>query len=280
MSKNLFFSLSNGISLNLEIHDGQHPTWLVCLHGLGEHLGRNSYLPELFASKFNILQFDLRGHGLSDGKRAYIDDFRDYSKDLQEILQMLKNDFQMDRYILFGHSMSGLIVADFLQNFVDKDNLPERVYLSSPSIGVPTFPGSLFYKIPKPILKFIAQHLPGVPLKNLVDLNELSYDPQVAKDYVMDDLCCLKINSSLPLKLIERSRQVFAKPLGVDIPIFASVGTIDKIVCPKMFKEYFTNIEPKAKTLLLENGHHEPSNEIESIRSKYIEFLTRALLAS
>src|SRR5687768_17330778 len=56
--------------------------------------------------------YDLRGHGLSEGRRGYIARFREYVDDVLDLLSELeKNDGwrKLHPPILFGHSLGGLI---------------------------------------------------------------------------------------------------------------------------------------------------------------------------
>ena len=49
------------------------PKAVICMvHGLGEHMGRYHHVAEYFNDKdFAFYGFDLRGHGLSEGKRGH-----------------------------------------------------------------------------------------------------------------------------------------------------------------------------------------------------------------
>ena len=75
IKENRFIQLRDGIKIHSQIKEVGGPLWIVFTHGLGEHLGRHNYLHGLFSNNFNIFQYDLRGHGRSEGKRAYIKDF-------------------------------------------------------------------------------------------------------------------------------------------------------------------------------------------------------------
>lgn len=49
------------------------PTGVVCLvHGLGEHGGRYAHVARRFnASGYAVVAVDLRGHGMSEGRRGH-----------------------------------------------------------------------------------------------------------------------------------------------------------------------------------------------------------------
>lgn len=273
MEENIFIQLSDGTSICSNIYNLKRSRWVVCVHGVGEHMGRNGYLPEVLSSEYNVIQFDLRGHGKSEGRRGYISDFNQYAKDLAEIIRYFNINYQMENFSVFGHSMGGLIVADYIQNRVESDLYPQKIFLSSPAIGVPVFPGNLLYKSPLSLTGFLSRLKISIPMQGFVDLRMLSHDYSVYKLYMKDKLNCLKIHTSIGFGLVQRSREVFSRPLNAKCQIYASVGTKDVLVSPEAFENYFSNIEPTAKILIVKDGYHELSNEIDKYRRPYIDFL-------
>ena len=88
-TKNL--KMRDGVNIYMQVKEIGSPYWVISIHGVGEHLNRHQYISELLGQDFNILQFDLRGHGKSGGKRAYVDSFKDYYEDLFEILEFFNH---------------------------------------------------------------------------------------------------------------------------------------------------------------------------------------------
>ena len=125
--------LRDGIKLKLSLMEAGHSKWLIVTHGLGEHRQRYQFIYELFSQHFNICTYDLRGHGESTGKRAYIKDFNEFTRDLDQVLDFLELNYTMEKFSLFGHSMGGLITASFIQQNHKSKRYPEKVFLSSPA---------------------------------------------------------------------------------------------------------------------------------------------------
>jgi alpha-beta hydrolase superfamily lysophospholipase len=130
-----FLKMRDGAELYTQVKESGSPVWIIATHGVQEHLERHKYLVDLFGHDFNIFQYDLRGHGRSTGKRAYIEDFSLYMEDLLEITRFLKDKYRMERYVLFGHSMGALITCAFIQNYVDESIYPERLIVNAPPCG-------------------------------------------------------------------------------------------------------------------------------------------------
>jgi alpha-beta hydrolase superfamily lysophospholipase len=89
---------------------------VVCLvHGLGEHSGRYAHLGEAFAANALALNaFDLRGHGKSRGPRGHSPSLEVMFDDISKILQEVRNRFQNQPIFLYGHSLGGNLVLNYI----------------------------------------------------------------------------------------------------------------------------------------------------------------------
>jgi alpha-beta hydrolase superfamily lysophospholipase len=250
--------------------------WLIVTHGLGEHLGRHEFFLKLFSQNFNIAIYDLRGHGRSGGRRTWVNDFSEYSKDLNCVIEYLVKHFSLQSYVLFGHSMGGLITADFMQNHVREDLYPEKVFLSSPAVGAPGIMGPVFATAPKIIFEGLTK-LPSIPLAKVLNLRKLSHDSRVYESYVKDEFTQLKIHLKLYMEIMKASREVFSRPLRIKCSLYCAIGTEDALVHPKLMIKYFTEVEKNAQLKVFEGGYHELHNEIEKYRKPYLNFLRQSL---
>jgi acylglycerol lipase len=272
--------LNNGQEIYTQMMESGSPVWLIITHGLGEHCGRHEHMFKLFSQYFNIFSYDLRGHGQSEGRRGYVDEFDEYTDDLSEILNHLKETFKMDRFILFGHSMGGLITAKWVQENHDNPMYPEKVYLSSPPVAAPGLQGRLFQYSPIVLTKTLKNIPYSMPLGGVLDLKRLSHDPRVYEAYINDPNNILKCETKLLLNIIHASRTVFSKPLRVKSALYVSVGTDDGLVHPQALIEYFEKVEKNARLFKLEGAYHEMHNEIVRYRDPYIEFLKESLMGA
>jgi len=266
----------DGTQLKCLIRETGSKKWLIITHGLGEHLGRHEFFLKFFSQHFNIAIYDLRGHGRSGGKKAWVNDFSDFAKDLDSVIHYLQKNFNLKSYILFGHSMGGLITADYMQNYVHKDLYPEKVFLSSPAVGAPGLMGPVFANAPRFILESLTK-LPTIAVAKVLNLRKLSHDSRVYESYINDEFTTLKIHIKLYTEVMKASREVFSRPLRVECPLFCSIGTEDVLVHPGLMIKYFTNIEKNAQLKIIEGGYHELHNEIEKYKRPYLNFLRQSL---
>ena len=265
--------LRDNIRLMAQIREVGSPIWLVLTHGIGEHYGRHDYLLGLF-SNFNIFRYDLRGHGRSGGKRAYIENFSTFVQDLHEVLCFIQEKYKGEKFLLVGHSMGALITASYLQNY--DSPYPIRAFLSAPPVGVPGLAGKVVKWIPKSAMNTFSTLPISLPL-SVVDFRHLSHDTQVGLDYVQDEFNQLKLHSRLILQLVDHTKKVFSKPIRPRCPVFCAMGSEDSIVDFHSAKQYFTSVEKSIQFKTIEGAWHEMHNEVERFRKPYFDYLKKSL---
>ncbi|MEK7801360.1 MAG: alpha/beta fold hydrolase, partial [Pseudomonadota bacterium] len=248
--------MSDGISLNMEVHETGGACWLIATHGIGEYLGRHDYLIKLFAGKFNILRYDLRGHGHSEGKRADIENFNRYMIDLDEILHFLKREYRMTKFGLFGHSMGGLITAAYLQNYAKDECYPDLVFINAPPAGVSGPLGTIAEMVPRMVWSKLAT-LPGFYLKGLVGLEYLSHDTRVKEAYLSDKLISLELSTRLLIGMMAMAKNVFSKEILPRCPAYCTAGAEDKVISVPTLREYFDKIERNFVYHEIPGAYHE-----------------------
>ncbi|GAB4016905.1 MAG: alpha/beta hydrolase [Bdellovibrio sp.] len=280
ISDHKYIKVRDGLELYCSIRESGKKTWLIAVHGVGEHLTRHNYLHELFGNDFNIFQFDLRGHGKSHGARAWVENFFDYSRDLAEVTRYLYDHYKMQRYVLFGHSMGALVSSGFMKFHLNEAALsPEAIFLNAPPVGFPGPLGHMVRFLPKQIFQKLAEVKFSLPVSGLVDLNYLSHDPQVKTDYINDDLNCLSLHTKLLLELVKASGLVFDGPLHWPMPTYVTAGSEDRVVGFNDLVRYFKHTELKTKLKVFRGAYHEIHNEVEEFRKPYLEYLKQTLLA-
>lgn len=105
---------SDGTRLFFRRHAAALPTArILVIHGFAEHSGRYIELLDALAEAgFDALAVDLRGHGRSEGRRAFLRRFEDYLDDARVAFDHLTAG-TAGTALVFGHSMGGLIATHF-----------------------------------------------------------------------------------------------------------------------------------------------------------------------
>lgn len=259
----------DGLRLHLTVlKRGEFP-WVVVTHGVGEHSGRHRYWLTDEFKNYNVLLYDLRGHGESEGERGNIRDFDDYLRDLDSVTDFLVSEYGMKEFFLFGHSMGGLITARWIQTRKNRALYPKKTILSAPGAGTVGILGLVTSSIPAFVYKKLAT-LPSLPLGGMLDLTKLSHNPEVYQDYVKDPKNILKVHSHLYFDLLNKAKETFNKPLSPRTPLMVIMGSDDGVVSTALVKNYFDRHEPAAKFVLIEGAYHELYMETPEYFEKFI----------
>ena len=267
----------DGSEMHCETMQGGSDTWFIGVHGIGEHLGRESRLSELFADQYYVFQYDLRGHGRSDGRRGYVDSFSVYYDDLEDIVAQLASRHPAFRYALFGHSMGALIAAGFVQGGSNRAPPPERLFLGSPPIGLGGLGGAIVNRLPRRVVGSLSRFPVSVPIAGAINRRYISHEKGVVDRLKRDPLVLKRLHSRLLCGLVEASRTVFGRPIAAPCPLHAAVGSADRIVSCPAARRYFAEHEPTADFHIVEGAYHELHNESARYREPYLAFLKRAL---
>lgn len=93
----------------------------VIAHGLCEHQGRYDYFADLFhQAGIGTYRFDHRGHGQSQGERAYLSSFHELLDDTNVVVDLAIAENPQLPVFLIGHSMGGFTVALYSAKYPDK----------------------------------------------------------------------------------------------------------------------------------------------------------------
>ena len=136
----------------------RHPAHgtVLLLHGRAEYIEKcYETVSDLREMGFDVLTFDWRGQGgssrlLENQRRGYVDDFDQYTLDLDAIFEQVALPDCLAPYYILAHS-TGALVA--LHSTPMLANRIRRMVLSSPFLGVAGV------KISQPVLKFMSGFL-------------------------------------------------------------------------------------------------------------------------
>lgn len=242
---------------------------LVLTHGIAEHSeAYHEAALDLVPRGWDIYAFDLRGHGRSDGRRGYIDDFGRFSRDLDKFVRYLRSGPLKGSKIplvMFGHSMGGLITLRYL---VEQGEAVPAIaaVLSSPALGI---------SMPIPPLKEFAaaalmKFLPQVTLPNDIPYDKLTHIAERWKKYPGDVLRHDKISPAMYFGMLESFEKVNAGAAKIKLPTLVVAAGEDHIVSRPAIEAFFPKIgSEKKKLIIYENSYHEVLNDVE--RDRVIE---------
>lgn len=241
------------------------------IHGLGEHSNRYNDFAKYFCDKgFGIYSIDLRGHGLSEGKRGHINNFNTLLDDSEEMfIQIRKRNLNIPM-IMFGHSLGGCIALNYLCQKKSKEI--ELAIISSPWLKTVIEPPKFLLLIQKLLSKLF----PNLTLNNRLNPKDLSKDTSVVENYIKDPLVHGRISIKMFSEVNKSIRKIETESNRIDIPILLIHGKKDKIISYKGTENVAKKIK-YSNLKLWEKVFHEPHNDYEKnqILKYYFNFINK-----
>jgi alpha-beta hydrolase superfamily lysophospholipase len=233
---------------------------VLMVHGLGEHAGRYDHVASAMRGwGFEVHAYDQRGHGESGGSPGKLPNHLALLDDLAEVVDDTRQQYPHLPLILLGHSMGGLVAS----RFVSLGMRPvDALILSSPALDAGL---SYFQKILLRVLSLLA---PNFCVKNGLDVQFISHDPQVVKAYLADRLVHNKISARLAGFIAKSGPATLAAAKHWRTPTLLMYAGADKLVNPKASRRFARRAaadRPGIMTAKCFDGYyHELFNELKS----------------
>ncbi len=259
-SEEFIFEGPNGWKLLGRFWPSNQPqACLVGVHGYSEHSGCYDHVAEFFAVHgIESLWLDLPGHGKSDGRRANIDNFSDYIKSIEALIDEASKRSKPKPQFIFGHSLGGLIVTRFLQSS-SKAPLFKRSALSSPLFGLSQYsPKAL------PFLQILTNILPNISLPNSAELggDVLTHDVQMKKKREMDVLIKSQVTVNWTREFLKARKLAFKNVDHIKIPIALFQAGDERVVDRSEAERFFSLVESHKQVKVYDKFFHEILNEV------------------
>ncbi|MFO7894700.1 MAG: alpha/beta hydrolase [Longimicrobiales bacterium] len=234
---------------------------LLVIHGLFEHSGRYGELAAALADAgVATYGLDLRGHGVSQGRRGHVQRFEQFLEDVDrfhhEVMEQVGGG--IPRFLL-AHSMGGLIGIRYLEA---REPALAGAIFTSPWLG-------LAQDIPgwqRLLARGLSRVLPIAPYPSGIDADQLSHDPERVANYRDDPL----IFSSLTIRLGTEVEDAFDEAfrerdrIRHDLPRLFLVAGADSVVDSDRSVELARSLTGDDVTLqLLDGYYHEVLQEVD-----------------
>ncbi len=259
-SGNFNFTSKDGLTLFGRVWQAQgNPKGVVNLvHGLGEHSGRYAHVAEAMTKAgYHFIGFDLRGHGLSEGKRGHAPDYDHILDDVSLFLEKSNQFFDPELPdFLYGHSLGGSIILNYV---LRRPNDLSGVIATDPALR-------LAFEPPKTKLflgKVMASLLPAFSMKNGLETEALSRDTAIVKAYLDDALVHDFISAKLAMELLDNGQYALDHASDWDIPLLLMHGTADRISAHQASQLFKEKADGKVTLRLWEDSYHEIHNDID-----------------
>ncbi len=246
--------LINGLLFLVKRDEVENPKGTVIItHGIAEHSGRYQEVTTFLNKQgYNVVRYDLRGHGQSQGKRGKLTSFYHMIDDLHELVLNEKK-LETKKIFLLGHSMGGLIVDIYAVRYHDVDGI---ISSAAPSYYL------------KDILPFriIGYKWLGFIRKktNFAD-GRLARIKAVEQDYNNDPLNLRYFYLTLVGQMFVSGVRYLNKNISLlQTPVLLLHGEADKITPAAFSKRLYELIKVGDKTLkIYPDSYHEILNDLD-----------------
>ena len=232
---------------------------VVLVHGMGEHHGRYRHVGAYLNSRgWNVITGDLPGWGSAPGKKGHIDTFSQYTDTVRRWTETALERAAGQPVFLLGHSMGGLIVTRFAEEYERKGELT-GVILSSPCL-------KLRLKVPgwKAVLaRLLDKTWPSLTMPNGVTPDMLTRDREVQRLYLGDPLIYPKVSVHWFQELQRAMGQAWEERHKLDVPMLVLQAGDDQLIDAEAVARFVSGLPASALFRLFPGMRHEVLNEPE-----------------
>lgn len=257
--ENLKWTSKDGLSIFGQVWktDEDQKAVIALVHGYGEHSGRYHHVAEMFCQNgYSVIALDHRGHGQSGGQRGHTPNYELLMSDIDIFLEKTRDIFPAAKIILYGHSMGGGIVVNYLIRH-------------QPDILASIVTGPFFRTAEPPpafqlFLGRIMQNIWGAfPDKAKVPPEYISRDKEVVQKYINDPLVHNNMSAKLGMSLLETGEYAIEHAAEVKVPLYILHGEEDKLTDYNASKDFYAKAGNNVTLETFPKMYHELHNEPE-----------------
>ncbi len=260
--------LINGILFLVKRDEVENPKGTVIItHGIAEHSGRYEEVASFLNTKgYNVVRYDIRGHGQTQGKRGRLKSFHQVIDDLHELVKHERK-LETKNIYLLGHSMGGLIVDLYAVKYGDVEGI---ISSAAPS----------YYLKDVLPLRIIGYKWLGF-LRKKTDFSDgrLARNKAVEEAYDQDPLNLKHFYFSLVGNMFVSGVKYLNKHLkSFQTPVLFLHGGADKITPSEFSKRIFDLVVIEDKRLIVyPESYHEILNDLdkEKVMQDIVDWLMK-----
>ncbi|MBU0765603.1 MAG: lysophospholipase [Bacteroidetes bacterium] len=235
--------------------DGKIHAVICIVHGLGEHSGRYGHWAIRFCNKgYAAISLDYRGHGKSGGKRGHCQRMYSLTKDAELLLQQSEFMFPFLPKVLYGHSLGGTIVLNYI---LEKTPLLNAVIVSAPWLRLAFEPK----KARLAIGRIMNAVYPGFSQSMGLNPENLSRNEKIIEEYRHDELVHGKITAGMFFEVVKAGQWSLNNSDKVYLPLLLMHGDADRITSHRAGTEFAGRSNRYTTLKIWEGMYHELHNE-------------------
>jgi len=225
---------------------------LIAVHGLGEHSGRYDRVASwVTAAGLDFYALDLRGHGRSQGRRGHTRSFDRLLSDLDRFRRRTGNGGSNLPTFLFGHSLGGLIVGRYVQEF-GFPSLAGAV-LVAPFVDLAMSPPAWKLR-----LSDLANRLaPSLTMNDDISPDMLFRTAEERTERERDPLVHDRISARLWSEMRQQARILVQRAGQSRTPFLIQLAGADRVVSTAASQDFATRLGGDTRVIVYEEAYHD-----------------------
>lgn len=249
--------------------DGETKAVICLVHGLGEHSSRYEPFSHFMAEKgYAVYGFDLRGHGKSEGKRGHTPSYEAFLNDITKLLQSSKEIFPGKDIFLFGHSMGGNLVINYVLRY---NPAIKGVILTGPWLKETQPPHEFLIKAARIVDKVYPQFTTHNRIKSETIVQEEDTEVEEKDKHEKDPLLHPWITIHTYLTVKDASMWVLENASKFKYPLLLMHGSSDKVTSPEGSTEFARKLKCKYTLKIWDDLNHKI--HVEPLRNEIYSFI-------
>lgn len=242
---------------------------LMLLHDAGEHSGRYEKWAKMFVKQnIGIIAMDYRGHGKSEGTKGNIKKIEHIVKDTGLLLLKAEKEYPGIPKILYGQGIGGNIA---LYSAIKKKYNYNGIIATSPWLKASHKSNRIY----ETYSKFLKRYIPKFGIKYILNVTNLTNNPDVINSYYSDPLIYNQISSHLLKEIKKMGNYIISRKYKINTPVLIMHGSNDSITSSNesfKFGQNSNHIQVKIWQGKLHELHHDIDNiEIFNYTMKWIK---------
>ena len=234
------------------------PKALIALvHGFGDHSGRYAHVINHFArAGFAVSAYDLRGHGLSDGRRGDCESFDQHVADLHSFVWETAHEVcEGTPVVIVGMGVGAVIAMQYTTTY-------PRAVAGIVAVAPTLAPHIRAKGWQKWLARKIGKVFPRLPIEFTFSPADLTRDAQAIADYLQDPLVFQRLSARAYLSFREKIKFIMPLAFRMRHPLMIVQAREDRISPPEASERFFGEVIQENKKIVLLNGSfHEPFND-------------------
>lgn len=220
----------------------EHRKAVVLLHRGHEHSGRMAHLiGEVAGRGVDYFAWDARGHGRSEGRRGFADDFAQKVSDLHHFVETIsqRHDVPVQNIIVVANSVASVVASTWLHDYAPQ--------IRAIVLVAPAFRVKLYVPFALTGLRLLDKVNRDAVIKSYVKPLMLTSDKAMADDYANDPLVSRDISNHILVGMYDAAKRIIEDAAAIHTPLMVLSAGKDAVVRVGPQRRFFERVGSAAK---------------------------------